>query len=78
MDDSNLLFALLQSQNTTLFTLSSQAVVNNLVSTITISSLNVNSVYNLTILSNNSLGIAFSESQQVCKLINLCIYHINY
>ncbi len=74
MDDSNLLFVLLQSQNGTLSTLSSsQTVVNNLASTITISSLNINSVYNLTILSNNSLGIAFSESQQFCKLIKICI-----
>ncbi len=68
-DDNNLLFALLQSQNATLPTLLSELVGINSESTVIISGLNIKSVYNLTIISNNSLGISFSESQQFCMCI---------
>ncbi len=66
LDGNNPLFALLQSQNTTLPTLQSQFILSNLVSTVIIPGLSIKSVYDLTIISNNSLGIAFSESQQFC------------
>ncbi len=69
---NNLLFALLQSQNATLPTFTSQFMVSKLVSTVIISGLSIKSVYNLTIISNNSLGKAFSESQQFCELIKIC------
>ncbi len=73
VEDSNLMFVLLQSQNATLPTLSSEFAVINSVPTVTISGLNITSVYNLTIVSNNSLGIAFSvSSQQFCELIKNC------
>ncbi len=72
LDGNNPLFALLQSQNTTLPTLQSQFILSNLVSTVIIPGLSIKSVYNLTITSNNSLGIAFSESQQFCELIKNC------
>ena len=86
VEDSNLMFVLLQSQNATLPTLSSEFAVINSVPTVTISGLNIKSVYNLTIVSNNSLGIAFSESQQFCKFMKNCYHkfiactylHINY
>ncbi len=68
-DGNYLLFALLQSQNATLPTLSSEFILSNLVSTVVITGLSIKSVYNLTIISNNTLGIAFSESQQFCELI---------
>ncbi len=68
--DGNIwLFALLQSQNSSLPTLSSQFILSNSVSTVIISGLSIKSVYNLTIISNSSLGIAFSEPQQFCELI---------
>ncbi len=73
LDGSNLLFALLQSQNATLPTLSSQFILFNSVSMVIISGLSIMSVYNLTIISNNTLGIAFSESQQFCELIKSCL-----
>ncbi len=72
LDGNNLLFALLQSQNATLPTLQSQFIVSNSVLTVTIPELSIKSVYNLTIISNNSLGIAFSESQQFCEFIKNC------
>ncbi len=72
VEDSNLMFALIQTQNATLPTLSSEFAVINSVPTVTISGLNIKSVYNLTIISNNSLGVAFSESQQFCELIKNC------
>ncbi len=73
VEDSNLMFVLLQSQNAILPTLSSEFAVINSVPTVTISGLNIKSVYNLTIVSNNSLGIAFTESQQFCELIKNCL-----
>ncbi len=69
LDSNNLLFALLQSQNTTLPALQSQFIVYNMVSTVIILGLSIKSVYNLTIISNNTLGVTFSESQQFCELI---------
>ncbi len=69
LDVNNLLLVLLQSQHTTLPTLPSQFILSNSVSTVIISGLSIKSVYNLTIVSNNSLGVAFSESQQFCELI---------
>ncbi len=70
VDKDNLLFASLQNQNTTLSTFASQYILSNSVSTVIILGLSLKSVYHLTIISNNSLGIAFSESQQFCELIN--------
>ncbi len=64
---NNLLFALLQSQNATLPKLSSQFILFNSLSMVIISGLSIKSVYNLTMISNNTLGIAFSESQQFCE-----------
>ncbi len=75
VDGNNLLFALLQSQDATLPTFTSQFIVFNSVSMVIISGLSIKSVYNLTIISNNSLGIAFSESQQFCELIICSISH---
>ncbi len=72
VEDSNLMFVLLQSQNATLPTMSYEFAIINSVPTVTISGLNIKSVYKLTIVSNNSLGIAFSESQQFCELIKNC------
>ncbi len=72
VEDRNLMFVLLQSQNVTLPTMSYEFAVINSVPMVTISGLNIKSVYNLTIVSNNSLGIAFSESQQFCELIKNC------
>ncbi len=69
LDVNNLLLVLLQSQNTTLPTLPSQFILSNSVSTVIISGLSIKSVYNLTIIYNNSLGVASSESQQFCELI---------
>ncbi len=66
-----MLYALLQAQNTAQPTLSSEVVSNSVV-TAFFSGLNVSLIYNLTIISNNSLGIAFSESQQFCKFMNIC------
>ncbi len=67
-----MLYALLQAQNTAQPTLSSEVVLSNSVVTALFSGLNVSLIYNLTIISNNSLGIAFSESQQFCKFMNNC------
>ena len=53
--------------------MSSEFAVVNSVSTVTISGLNIKYVYNLTIVSNNSLGIVFSVSQQFCELIKNCL-----
>ena len=72
VDKDNLLFASLQNQNTTLSTFASQYILSNSVSTVIILGLSLKSVYHLTIISNNSLGIAFSESQQFCELIKIC------
>ncbi len=69
LDGNNLLLVLHQSQNTTLPTLPSQFIVSNSLLTVIISGLSTKSVYNLIIVSNNSLGVAFSESQQFCELI---------
>ncbi len=81
-----MLYALLQAQTTAQPTLSSEVILSNSVMTAFFSGLNVSLIYNLTIISNNSLGIAFSESQQFCKFMKncyhkfiLCTYlHINY
>ncbi len=67
-----MLYALLQAQNTAQPTLSSDVVLSNSVVTTFFSGLNLNIIYNLTIISNNSLGIAFSESQQFCNFMNIC------
>ncbi len=69
---NNTLYALLQAQYATQSTLSSEVVLSNSVMTAFFSGLNVSLIYNLTIISNNSLGIAFSESQQFCKCMNIC------
>ncbi len=69
--NGNKLFALLQTQNATLPTLSSQLVAMKSVSTAIISGLSIRLIYNLTIVSNNSLGVAFSESQQFCKCMQI-------
>ncbi len=86
IEKSNFLFALVQSQNATLPTISSELAVINSVMTVIISGLNIKSIYNITIISNNSLGIAFSEFQQFCKFMKNCYHkfiactylHINY
>ncbi len=67
-----MLYALLQAQNATQSTLSSEIVLSNSVMTAFFSGLSASLIYNLTIISNNSLGIAFSESQQFCKFMNIC------
>ncbi len=67
-----MLYALIQAQNKAQPTLSSQVVLPNSVMTALFSGLNVSLIYNLTIISNNSLGIAFSKSQQFCKFMNIC------
>ncbi len=69
--NGNNLFALLGSQNATLPTLSSELVAMNSVSTVIISGLSIRLIYNLTIVSNNSLGVSFSESQQFCKCMQI-------
>ena len=61
--------ALLQSQNTSLPTLTSQSVKAVSVSTIIITGLKMKLLYSLTIISNNSLGTSSSESRNFCKLI---------
>ncbi len=60
--------ALLQSQNTSLPTLTSSVKVDS-VSTIIITGLKMKLLYSLTIISNNSLGTSSSESRNFCKLI---------
>ncbi len=67
IEEGSLWYALLQSRNATLPTLSSELAVTNSMSTVIISGLNKKSVYNLTIIFNSSVVIAFSESQQFCK-----------
>ncbi len=71
LDGNNMLYALLQAQNTAQPTLSS-VVLSHSVVTAFFSGLKVSLIYNLTITSNNSLGIAFSESQRFCKFMNIC------
>ena len=61
--------ALLQGQNASLPALTSQSVKADSVSTILITGLKMKSLYNLTIISNNSLGTSSSESLNFCKLI---------
>ncbi len=72
LDGNNMLYALLQAQNTAQPTLSSEVVLSNSVVTAFFPGINVSLIYNLTIISNNSLGIAFSESQQFCKFMSIC------
>ncbi len=70
IEDGNVWYvALLQSQNTSLLTLTSQSVKTDSVSTIIITGLKMKLFYTLTIISNNSLGTSSSESLNFCKLI---------
>ena len=68
IEDGNVWYvALLQSQNTSLPTLTSQSVKVDSVSTIIITGLKKKLLYSLTIVSNNSLGTSSSESLNFCK-----------